>query len=184
MATAPDDRSTSRAPHDRRPSRALGHAVRIAAVAPSMVLYAVAVAHPVAIETDKEDFSGFFLLALGWLVLFRVPAWFANLFLPIGWVAILLPSRVGRVIALGSFGTALAIALTSIGVVWMPISMSEGGYYPTHEFQGFGVGFYLWIGSFVAALAGAIARVVIEKRAGRARERSQDVPRIAVSGEA
>lgn len=131
----------------------------IAIIAISVLLFLVSLILP-AFYTSDEGVPGWFALLLGWLDLFVIDqvgfgvlSWFANLFLPIAWLGLALgkfrPVRIGGLI-LNIVGIGLALCPLFLN----RILISEGG--DTTPVTSMGIGFYVWLASFVACIVGHI----------------------------
>ena len=142
--------------------KAIPWSIRLVVLSPSLFLYAIACATP-AIEflrngVDPERWYGIEALLLGWQGVFIGQfGWFANPILLLAYVLILFRRFLaGAIFAIVSVG----VAANSLQLFHQHIPGDEGDV--THlEVKAFGIGFYIWVASLLAAvvapLIGAIA---------------------------
>jgi hypothetical protein len=96
---------------------------------------------------DKSDGLGFHLLVMGWLGLWKgIPAWLANPALLAAWV----------VAYLRLYRLSFALSLVSVALMLSFLSVREIPDYETStKITGYGLGYWLWIGSALAQLLGS-----------------------------
>jgi hypothetical protein len=96
----------------------------------------------------QEVHVGLTALLLGWLTLFLLP-WLANPSLLAGWLA-LLQGECRRAAGLGAGAFVLGLTM------WLGLVAPAGLIPPSTGLTGLYLGYYLWLGSMVALVTGAM----------------------------
>jgi hypothetical protein len=119
---------------------------------------------PVFNTADGGFFDGFSVMIIGWMAITFANlgvgsfGWYANPLLLIVWAGLALSKfRVGGLFALI---VSIGIALCSLLMVHKTIEVNEGG--GTSEIVSIGMGFYVWLASFVICIFGYIATIVVD----------------------
>lgn len=132
-------------------------------VAISAVLLAIACVLPVLVfsESQQETWFGWSVLVIGAFGIFIGQiGWIANPILVLAWLASLLRWWIASAV-IAFFG--LIIALSSFRIVGQSIPMDEAGMrHATVSFLH--IGFYVWLLSFLAMIAGPIALRMVSAR--------------------
>ena len=102
------------------------------------------------LENPRAWSNGFGLLAVGWLAVFKgVYSWLANPTLLIAWLAMWSPNH--KRYSIGASAIALLLALSFL--LHESLMTDEAGNYS--RVTGYGIGYWLWIGSIALALVGS-----------------------------
>jgi hypothetical protein len=119
---------------------------------------------PAFYTADGGVFVGFNVLLIGWLGIFYSLGglgWYANPLLLMAWLGLALSKlRKAFHIGLGALVLSIAIALCSLLIIHKSIPINEGG--GTSEVVSIGIGFYVWLASFVICIFGYIATILFD----------------------
>jgi hypothetical protein len=135
-----------------------------ATIIASVGLFAISLFYPAFNLSDGSSYGGLVTLLIGWMGLLGVGdekyggigllAWYANLCLVPVWLGLVLPKF--RFATIGGLTLVIiGLGLASSALLMKSMLIDEGGH--TAEITSMGLGFYLWLSSFVICVVGYLA---------------------------
>lgn len=142
----------------------IAHSIAVGVISLSILFLLISLFLPVFFTADGGQFDGFGVLLIGWMAILYLSnglgaiGWYANPLLVIAWLCLVIAKfrKGGLVVLIVSIG----IALCSVLMVHKKVLVNEGG--GTSEIVSTGIGFYIWLASFLICIIGYIATITID----------------------
>lgn len=139
-------------------------AIVVGVIGLSILFLSISLFLPVFHTADGGIFDGFSVMIIGWMAITFANlgvgsiGWYANPLLLIVWAGLALSKfRVAGFVALI---VSIGIALCSLLLAHKTVEVNEGG--GTSEIVSIGIGFYVWLSSFVICIFGYMATIIVD----------------------
>jgi len=138
--------------------------VVVSVIGLSILFLIMSLFFPVFYTADGGQFYGFTVILIGWLAIMFANlglgsiGWYANPLLLMAWLGLARPKL--RVAGLVTLIVSIGIATCSLLMVHKTIEINEGG--GTSEIVSIGIGFYIWLASFIICVFGYFITILVD----------------------